>query len=222
VYDPYTNIKQQFVPEKSCCYKNVFWNDNQQEWIGCVQFNERFIRSNSKEDALTAAKMLNNRCVAQGSPLSNPEVGFLSHSELSNIKYGFSGASLTRFPPSLHEFPNIPSAFDKEKDFLFSSAGMCLPSLTDTDIGKFFGMSDESGIPISPAFDLPPCSKDKLLSEFSDLLSPRICHDNYKQLNSSMFNYMSDMLAKDTDDMEDSFLDDLPFSGNWSSGLLSV
>jgi len=224
VYDPYTNIKQQFVPEKSCCYKNVFWNDTQQEWIGCVQYKERFIRSSCKDDALTAAKMLNYRCVGVGAPLPNPEVGFPSQSELNNIKYGVSG---TRFPPSLHDFPSLPSTtshhnvFDKEVDTLFSNPNsMGLQSLTEADMCKFFGISDD--IPISPAFDLPPCSKDKLLSEFSDLLSPRICHDNYKQLNSSMFNYMSDLLAKDTDDLEDSFLDDLPFSGNWSSGLLST
>jgi len=160
----------------------------------------------------------------------------LNHHELQSLRFETNIG--TRFPPSINLksecfatkselFTTFP--LEKEKESPFYKR---LPSLTDSDFHRFTAFNlpptpDGSGIPISPAnFDLPPCStsKDKLLTEFHALLSPRICHDrfdrdNYRTLNTTMFNYMSDFLPRE-DNMED-FLDDLPFSGNWSSGLLS-
>jgi len=226
VYDPYSNMKHQLMPEKTCPYKNVFWNEKLKEWVGSVQYNECFIRSSSKDDASHAARMLNSRCLTAGALIPNPEVGFLNHHELQSLRFETNVG--TRFPPSI----NLKSECFSTKSELFTTNS--LPSLTDSDFHRFTAFNppptpDGSGIPISPAnFDLPPCStsKDKLLTEFHALLSPRICHDrfdrdNYRTLNTTMFNYMSDLLPKEVDEMED-YLDDLPFSGNWSSGLLST
>lgn len=232
-------VGSRYVPEKTCPYKNVFWNEKLKEWVGSVQHKERFIRSSSKDDASHAARMLNSRCLTAGALIPNPEVGFLNHHELQSLRFETNIG--TRFPPSINlksesfatksELFTTFTPFEKEKE---SSFYKNLPSLTESDFHRFTGFNppptpDGSGIPISPAnFDLPPCStsKDKLLTEFHALLSPRICHDrfdrdNYRTLNTTMFNYMSDLLPKEVDDMED-FLDDLPFSGNWSSGLLST
>lgn len=219
-------VGARYVPEKTCPYKNVFWNEKLKEWVGSVQYNECFIRSSSKDDASHAARMLNSRCLTAGALIPNPEVGFLNHHELQSLRFETNAG--TRFPPSI----NLKSECFSTKSELFTTNS--LPSLTDSDFHRFTAFNppptpDGSGIPISPAnFDLPPCStsKDKLLTEFHALLSPRICHDrfdrdNYRTLNTTMFNYMSDLLPKEVDEMED-YLDDLPFSGNWSSGLLST
>lgn len=228
VYDPYSNLKHQLMPEKTCAYKNVFWNETHKEWVGSVHYKERYIRASSKNDASHCARMLNSRCLTAGCYIPNPEAGFLNARELRALR------AETEFSfPTLNlksEFTSFtPASLDmKETESPFYSS---FPSLSDSDFHRFTSFTpttpDGSGLPpISPAFDLPPCStqKDKLLTEFHNLLSPRICHekfekDNYKALNKTMFNYMSDFLPKD-DDMDD-FLDDLPFSGNWSSELLS-
>jgi hypothetical protein len=232
VYDPYSNIKHQLMPEKTCPYKNVFWNEKLKEWVGSVQHKDRYVRASSKDDANHCARMLNSRCLTAGASIPNPGIGYLNSHELHSLRMQTNRGTV-RFPPGIHLQNDVSSSFtsiEKEKESPFYHS---LPSLTDTDFHRFRSFNppptpDGSGIPISPAnFDLPPCatSKDKLLTEFHTLLSPRICHDkydkdNYKALNTTMFNYMSDLLPKDMDDMDD-FLDDLPFSGNWSSGLLS-
>merc|ERR1711981_765273 len=88
IYDPFTNAKQQLVPERSCPYKNVFWADQQQIWMGCVQFQDQFIRCSSRHSAQQAAKILNSHCLSAGAIPPNPAVGFLSQEELRILAFG--------------------------------------------------------------------------------------------------------------------------------------
>jgi len=68
--------------QKTSQYKNIFWGSQQEAWMGSVRFKGVIVRSCSRRSDLLAARILNTRCRQKGLTPPNPEVGFLTETEL--------------------------------------------------------------------------------------------------------------------------------------------
>lgn len=68
--------------QKTSQYKNIFWGSQQEAWMGSVRFKGVIVRSCSRRSDLLAARILNTRCRQKGLTPPNPEVGFLTDTEL--------------------------------------------------------------------------------------------------------------------------------------------
>lgn len=68
--------------QKNSPYKNIFWGSQQEAWMGSVRFKGVIVRSCSRRSDLLAARILNTRCRQKGLTPPNPEVGFLTETEL--------------------------------------------------------------------------------------------------------------------------------------------